>query len=131
MEEWQREPRGNAARYLPLSGEKGYEILIFGGPPTKTESRLQEGKTEWHFPAWRAEIGMPVSGQEPRCDWEEVIVTESGDNFLAALTVFQGVHGWNQPASVSWQMRSSTKGRKYKSFTIVTEKVPNLPRIEG
>ena len=137
MEEWNREPKGSGARFCPLKGEKGEMTIIFTGSPVKTMNsnfvtpQRPEPRVEWHFPAWRGEFYPATSGREPGMDWEEVVITESGDNFLAALTTFQGVHGWNKPCVVAWKMRLTSKGVKFKSFTITEVKVPNLPRIEG
>ena len=130
-EDWREEPRGSMAQYYPLKGERGEEILIFTGPPEKTLNDRwvkdnEPPKVEWHFPAWHGEFTTPISGQSREVDWEEVLITESGKNFRAALSVFQGVHGWNKPCVVAWKLRDSKKA-KYKAFTITEVVVPNLP----
>ena len=125
--DWRREPRGNMAQFHALSGEKGEEILIFTGDPEKCTSNFDDRAVEWRFPAWRGEWANMISGQEKELDWEEVLVTESGDNFLAGLSVFQQEHGWSKPCVVSWKMRTSSKGRKFKDFRVTEVVVPNLP----
>lgn len=120
---WKREKKDSFDPFLPLSGEKGAVTLIFLGDPEETESNIQPGKTEYHFPAYKGTLDPNVG----RMLWEKVIVTESGDNFLAALTEHQEARGWEKAVHVQWTMKQSKKGRKFKDFHITPIQPPNWP----